>query len=187
MKRLSLVVALSLLVGSWFSASAEEPTNLLVNGSFEEGPETGPFIPLDADSKEIKGWIISRGQIDYIGTYWNAADGKRSIDLHGSAGVGGVKQTFKTKKGTKYQVTLHLSVNPDSTKKDKKVTVAAAGEKKDFEIDGKDKKLDDMAWEKKTWEFTATDDETILEIFSAETEDTSCGPALDHVTVTRAN
>src|SRR5947208_3622044 len=86
----------------------EKDANLLVNGSFEEGPDPGEqgWKPLDKGSKAIKGWEVTRGQIDLVSTHWEAADGKRSIDLHGSPGYGGVKQTFKTKKGQKYQVTF---------------------------------------------------------------------------------
>src|SRR5205823_13165115 len=74
----------------------DKDKNLLVNGSFEEGPDPGEngFLSVDVDSKEIKGWVVTRGQIDYIGSYWQNADGKRSLDLHGSPGFGGIKQTF---------------------------------------------------------------------------------------------
>src|SRR5262245_40360108 len=68
--------------------------NLLINGSFEDGPDPGEFKPLDEDADDIKGWVVTRGQIDYIGTHWGHADGKRSLDLGGSPGYGGVAQTF---------------------------------------------------------------------------------------------
>jgi choice-of-anchor C domain-containing protein len=164
----------------------DKPENLLVNGSFEDGPEPGEFVPLDKGSTDIKGWEVTRGQIDYIGSYWKAADGKRSIDLHGSPGLGGVKQTFKTTKGQKYKVTLSLAVNPDSTKKTKKVAVEAAGQKKEFELDGADKTREEMGWQTKTWGFTADGAETTLEVYTLETEDEACGPALDNVSVVAA-
>src|SRR4051812_33981597 len=53
-----------------------EAKNLLVNGSFEDGPDPGPFMPLDEKDTQIKGWTVINGQIDYIGTYWQAAEGK---------------------------------------------------------------------------------------------------------------
>src|SRR5437868_13034779 len=68
--------------------------NLVVNGSFEEGPDVGAWLSLDVGSTVIKGWKVTRGQIDYTGTNWRAADGKRSIDLHGSPGFGGIEQTI---------------------------------------------------------------------------------------------
>jgi choice-of-anchor C domain-containing protein len=154
-----------------------------VNGSFEEGPETGPFVPLEEKDAQIKGWTVINAQIDYIGGYWQAAEGKRSLDLHGSPGLGGVKQEFETKKGTKYKVTLSIAINPDGEGKKKKVTVAAAGKSETFTAEPKDATKEDMKWEKKTWEFTATDTKTTLEISTGETTEESCGPALDDVVV----
>ena len=78
------------------SAMDDEKGNLIVNGSFEEGPDVESVVPLDEGSTAIKGWTVTRGQIDYIGTFWKAADGKRSIDLHGSPVYGGLKQKFAT-------------------------------------------------------------------------------------------
>jgi choice-of-anchor C domain-containing protein len=164
--------------------SADKETNLLVNGGFEEGiDDIGEFKPLDKGSTDIKGWTVIRAQIDYIGSYWQPAGGKRSLDLHGSPGIGGVSQTFKTTKGQKYRVTFHLAANPDGTVAKKKVGVKAGGKEKEFEFDATGKTREQMGWEKKTWEFTATDDETTLEIFSTMTEDEACGPALDEVSV----
>ena len=161
-----------------------EPDNLLINGSFKDGPEEiGEFKPLDKESTEIKGWKVSRAQIDYIGTYWKAADGKRSIDLHGSPGFGGISQTFKTKKEQKYRVTFYLAGNPDGSVPKKKLGVKAADKEAAFEFDVTGKSRDEMGWEKKTWDFVATDSETTLEIFSLMTEDEACGPALDAVSV----
>jgi len=160
-----------------------EAKNLLVNGSFEEGPDPGPFVPLDEKDEQIKGWTVIKGQIDYIGSYWQAAEGKRSLDLHGSPGLGGVKQEFETKKGAKYKVTLSIAINPDGEGKKKKVTVAAAGKSETFTAEPKDATKEDMKWEKKTWEFTATDTKTTLEIYTAETTEEACGPALDDVSV----
>ena len=90
------VVAFALVA---VAAPGRPPANLLVNGSFEEGPDDiGEYKSLDKGSEEIKGWKVTRGQIDLIGTFWTSADGKRSLDLHGSPGYGGVEQSFKTKK-----------------------------------------------------------------------------------------
>jgi choice-of-anchor C domain-containing protein len=157
------------------------PANLLVNGSFEEGPEVEGFKPLDEDSTEIRGWIVTRGQIDYIGTHWKAADGKRSLDLHGSPGFGGVKQTFTTREGQRYRVSFSLAGSPG--RGEKKVGVRAAGKKTSFSCDGSTATAEEMGWATKTWEFTAIADHTTLEIHTLETEDPNAGPALDNVAV----
>jgi hypothetical protein len=49
--------------------------NLLVNGSFEDGPDAGAFVSLDEKDTQMKGWTVIKGQIYYIGTYWQAAEG----------------------------------------------------------------------------------------------------------------
>ena len=57
-----------------FAAPARPPANILVNGSFEEGPDDiGEFKSLDKGSDAIKGWKVTRGQIDLVGTFWPAA------------------------------------------------------------------------------------------------------------------
>jgi hypothetical protein len=102
MRLLAGGVALALVLPVGVAAPAKPTGNLLVNGSFEDGPDDVPdFKSLDKGSTDIKGWKVTRGQIDLIGTFWTSADGKRSLDLHGSPGYGGVEQTFKTRKGAK--------------------------------------------------------------------------------------
>jgi choice-of-anchor C domain-containing protein len=160
-----------------------KPANLLVNGSFEEGPKVDArgFKPLDKGSTEIKGWTVTRGQIDYIESFWQAADGKRSIDLHGSPGFGGVQQTFATKKGQLYRVTFSLAGTPGAGKK--RVAVRAAGKKGEFQFDGSKTTREKMDWEVQTWFFKAVADKTTLEIHTLETTDPQQGPALDNVAV----
>ena len=82
--------------------------NLVANGSFEDGPAVPAegYKPLDKGATDLKGWVVTRGQIDAVretGGLWKAADGKRCLDLHGSPGLGGVKQTVATRAGRKYR------------------------------------------------------------------------------------
>jgi choice-of-anchor C domain-containing protein len=189
---LSLVTSLLLLVGAVSRSEdnkpeAEKEENLIVNGGFEEGPEVGDFLPLDEGSTAIKGWTVTRGQIDYIGTEgWKAAEGKRSLDLHGSPGFGGVKQAIKTRKGQRYRITFSLAGNPDHPEKKEPVKilcVRAAGKKEAFSFDTTGKTLDNMGWVTKTWEFEAVEEETTIEFYTLETEADKWGPALDNVRV----
>src|SRR5687767_12066155 len=105
-----LTAACVLLLAAGLAAAPkpkDKPGNLVVNGSFEEGPEVEVYKPLDRDSTAMKGWVVTRGQIDLVvqtGDEWRAADGQRSLDLHGSPGLGGVKQTIPTKAGQKYRI-----------------------------------------------------------------------------------
>lgn len=158
---------------------------LVTNGSFEEGPELpAGWAGIDKDSDKITGWTVTRGQIDLLtDKHWQAAEGHRSLDLHGSPGIGGVKQTIPTKKGKTYTVTFQMTSNPGGHPTEKSLWVEAAGTKKKFTFDSKGKTLEDMGWTAQSWGFTATADETELEIYSAEDADPFAGPALDHVSV----
>jgi len=162
----------------------KEP-NLLVNGSFEEGPDTANmgFTWYNEGSTDIKGWTVTRGQLSYIGTYWQHADGKRSLDMHGGPGFGGIKQAFKTKKGQKYRVTFSLAGNPLGQNPKKDLGVSAAGKEEKFVFDTTDKTVKDMGWSTQVWDFVATGDETTLEFRTLMTDDGDCGPALDKVSV----
>jgi choice-of-anchor C domain-containing protein len=167
-------------------ASADRARNLLVNGSFEEGPDLpkGPnaFLQLDNGSTALPGWVVSLGNIDVVDTSYNkAAHGKRSLDLSGSV-PGAISQTFKTKKGQKYRVTFALAgTAPDAGPKERKLQISAGGKTEEFTFDSTDKTRNDMGWVRKTWEFTAQADKTMLEFVSLT--EGNLGPALDDVVV----
>src|SRR4051812_34862306 len=127
------------------------PPNLLVNGSFEEGPPIGNWLPLAAGNKNIKGWVVTRESVDLIGNYWPAAHGGRSIDLHGSPGYGGISQTFATVAGRSYLVTFSLAGNPEGTAPKKVLGVSAAGQSGTFHFDTTGKTARALGWQKQTW------------------------------------
>jgi len=173
-----------LLAAATPSAPVPKAAELVTNGSFEDGPDLpAGWAAIDKDSTGITGWTVTRGQIDLLSTHWQAGEGKRSLDLHGSPGIGGVKQTLATKKGKTYTVTFQMACNPAGKVTEKGMWVAAAGEKKKCTFDAKGKTVEDMGWELMKWEFTATADETELELYTAETTDEFAGPALDNVSV----
>ena len=184
-------LALAAVLGmACFLVSAPAPmkkANLIVNGSFEEGPPVGNYLALNPGNTDVKGWVVTRAQVDLVGNYWPAADGQNSIDLHGSPGFGGIQQTFATKPGRKYVVTFSLSANPDGAVAKKQMAVAAAGKLEEFTADMTGKTLKNMGWEKKTWRFTAVDKQTTLELYTLMKEDDACGPVIDDVRVTEAD
>jgi choice-of-anchor C domain-containing protein len=183
MRVLAAGLGLTLLLPLGTAAPSRPGGNLLVNGSFEEGPDDiGDFKSLDKGSTDLKGWKVTRAQIDVVGTFWTAAHGNRSVDLHGSPGYGGIEQTFKTKKGTKYKVELQLAATPDAG--DRGIWVEAAGDKKKFDVNSGDGTKEKLKWEKVSWEFTAVSDETTLELYTTEKGDDSRGPVIDEVSVT---
>src|SRR5262249_38954234 len=121
--RCATVMGMALCLGQ--VALAQEG-NLLVNGSFEEGPSvpkkgwthlTGQAAPV------LKGRVAFKGALNYVTEpAYPAADGKASLDLSG-----GVKQTFATVKGQTYRVAFALSVQPGEGVQ--RVGVSAAGQK----------------------------------------------------------
>jgi choice-of-anchor C domain-containing protein len=188
MRRLAAAaLAIPVLIASRaIPAQDDPPKNLIVNGSFEEGPDVDDYLSLDLDSVGIKGWTVTRGQIDYSGRHWKAAAGERSLDLNGSPGFGGVKQAFRTTRGRRYRVSFSMAGTPAFFGGDgavKILCVRAAGKKEAFSADATGKTGDDMGWVRKTWEFTAVEDETTLEFHSLDIDDPNCGPALDDVSV----
>jgi choice-of-anchor C domain-containing protein len=169
-------------------ASAALGQELLTNGSFEDGPEpdaAGPgFTPMEAGSSLIPGWTVTRGSVDYIGFYWQHADGKRSIDLNGNE-PGAIAQTFRTKPGKRYRVTFSMAGNNcgGGEPQIKRMVVSAAGRREEFVFDTTGRNYEDMGWVARTWEFTATATETTLEFVSTTDLPIACGPALDKVSV----
>ena len=165
--------------------------NLLVSGSFEEGPDltARASAPVSPGSTEITGWVVTRGGIDYTGGEWEAADGVRSIDLEGSPGFGGIRQTFDTTPDQLYTVTFSLAGNPCdfmNPPEIKKVRVAAAADFEDFSFNVRGRSATDMGWTTKTWSFRAKDTATTIELYSTGTGPGWCGPAIDNVVVAEA-
>ena len=111
----------SFLAVTVLSIGARLPAeNLVVNGSFEDGVGTYDggngvdFVTLKAGSTGITGWTIILSSIDYDGSYWQASDGGRSLDLEGAGGdLGGVSQTISTVPGKAYVLTFDMAGNPD--------------------------------------------------------------------------
>jgi choice-of-anchor C domain-containing protein len=196
MKKLAWPALVALAVGVLVQAAPalrKNPSaNLVINGSFEEGPEFEVYKPLDKDSTELKGWVVTRGQIDVCQEKdgnWKAADGKRSLDLHGSPGFGGVKQTLATLAGTKYRVTFQMTGNPQANLTEASLTVRAAGADKEFKVDMTGVTHEEPKWTKMSWEFTATDKATVLEIHTAMPASSNPfgGPMVDDVKVVAAD
>lgn len=108
-KILRVIVPVGLLV---FALPVQ--ANLITNGSFEQGylPGGRDYTVYAPNSTTITGWTVSDGSVDYIGWYWQAAEGNRSLDLSGFS-LGTIYQDFPTTPGTEYFVRFALAGNPD--------------------------------------------------------------------------
>lgn len=159
-------------------------SNLLFNGSFERGPNPQGLITYSAGATAISGWVVSRGDIDYIDETWDAANGSRSLDLNGFI-PGGIAQNFATVPGQRYRVSFDLAGNPDGGSPIKTLRVQAGGRSANFSFNTTGQSLSNMGWQRKSWIFTANRNVTTLEFVSLSTQsiNRAWGPALDNVSV----
>lgn len=176
------VLALSLLSCGSGIASAQ-PQNLLNNGSFETGVLRGPSSALNLGSDAITGWTVNRGRVDYIGTFWQASHGVRSIDLDGTPGPGGIAQTFRTVPGQTYTVRFDLAGNPDGPPRFKVMVAAVAGNVRRFTFDVSGHSKSAMGWSTQSFTFRATKTTSTLEFYSLDAPGNWNGPAIDNVWV----
>jgi choice-of-anchor C domain-containing protein len=151
------------------------------NGSFEtSASDPGLFQTKGNGDTSISGWTVGGDSIDYIGSYWQAADGTRSIDLNGNA-PGSISQTFSTVAGTRYQVTFALAGNPDGGDIVKTAIGSAGGVDASFDFTSTGHSRGDMGWMDVSFSFIANDALTTL-TFSTD-ESGAYGPAIDNVRV----
>ncbi|MFT3777995.1 MAG: choice-of-anchor C family protein [Ottowia sp.] len=175
-RTLGLFMAGALLAGAAQAAPFQ-------NGSFEDGTDPGSFINVPNSTTAITGWTVS--SIDYIGTYWNAQDGVRSVDLNGTA-PGSVSQTFDTVAGRTYRVSFYLASNTDqSGAKTVDVLATPGGTTGSFTFPNTSPSTpSSMGWTQYSYTFTATSASTTLSFASTVTGTPANGAALDNVSVT---
>ena len=178
MRNLILGVAAAMTFGSAANAA------VIANGSFETSTiNPGAFTTLANGSTAINGWTVGGSSIDYIGTYWNAQNGSRSIDLAGS-GIGSISQIFATVAGQAYNVSFFVSRNPEGGSTPRNGFVDVGGTQKLITYSNTASTVSNMLWQPETFGFTATGASTNLR-FSADpaTSATFFGLALDNVAV----
>jgi len=165
-------------------AATPSQTSLIMNGSFELA-DINPgnsYIQLNGGDTRISGWTVIPDNIHYVGTYWNASDGNRSLDLDGATGfAGGIQQTFPTTPGTQYLVSFDLAGNPEAGPTIKNMRVSADGQSAVFTFDITGKSNQNMGWITKTWSFTADNSLATLQFVSLT--GSGWGPVLDNVRV----
>ncbi|SDJ65160.1 MULTISPECIES: choice-of-anchor C family PEP-CTERM protein [Bradyrhizobium] len=177
---------------SLFAVSAQ--ASPFTNGSFETGSAPGSFITLDGgDATSITGWTVGGGSnaVDYIGSYWKASDGTRSLDLNGLV-PGSISQTFDVISGQTYRVSFDLAGNPAGGPQFKTLDSTAnltLYSPPPFDVNGNS--LSNMGWLNYSFLFTATSSSETLTFTSTtsgysgnSSYPTAFGPALDNVSVT---
>jgi len=180
MKNSVIFAAVTLiLIGATVRATPAQ----VVNGSFESGQDPGVnWLFLNSGSNAMDGWFVSFGTVEYIGGWWQASDGVRSIDMNGNI-AGQISQSITTTPGVTYEVAFDMSGNPDGPPSLKEMTVTADGSQAqifsyDTSLAGNTRP--DMRWETKIYTFTATGSTTLI-AFTSEVQGWVFGPALDNV------
>jgi choice-of-anchor C domain-containing protein len=187
-RRSGLGIAFGLLAAITVPAATLAAFTGLANGSFETGTyadAAAPFQQLDAPNSDIDGWTVDAGSVDWIKSYWTAADGEMSIDMSG-ASAGAISQTFDTTIGNTYTVSFWMSGNPDdqaNTIKDLDVS-ATGGTVTSYTYDVAGNARDNMNWTEETYTFLATSATTTLSFVSQTA--TAFGPAIDNVSVSES-
>jgi choice-of-anchor C domain-containing protein len=158
MKRLGLFASLSLAVLA-AAGSASALTNLIENGSFESPTTALPRRPVAPGGSFITDWNVSPRTIEYVGSFWKAADGSYSIGLQRQASI---FQSFATKTNQIYTVTFDMSGNPDSTPDLKGLSAVVGGTVHLFSVNTTGYTLDDLTWTPERFTFVATNSTSTL-------------------------
>jgi len=183
---LRFYAAAVLAASSLLTSPASAAVNYVTNGSFESGSNPGnAWITLGTGSSALNGWAIS-GSIDYIGDYWVASNGKRSVDMNGSASAGTISQIISgLTSGATYKVAFDISGNPDGPPPVKSLDVSVDGNVTSFSFPGGNTKTA-MGWVSHNFTFVAGGTTALLSFGPANDPRGSFGPALDNVSVTAA-
>jgi choice-of-anchor C domain-containing protein len=178
--------AATLAAGAAIPLSAAQAVTV-VNGSFEQGlANIGAYTTINSvDTTSITGWTVATGSVDYIGTYWQAADGSRSLDMSGN-GPGSITQTINgLTGGQQYKVSFDLAGNTDGTPTTKTLSVTAGVGSTSYNFSTIGDSHGSMGWLAEFFYFTASGSSELLSFASAT--DTPFGPALDNVSISAAD
>lgn len=175
-----------LVLGIYGTAKA----NLITNGSFETGNYTGgSYVTLSTGSTNLTGWSVESGSIDWIGSYWQASEGTKSLDLAGLYKHGLILGVaFNTDIGKTYRVQFDMAGNPDQSYDKSLVTVATTGDGgfHTFTFNQAGHTKTSMGWETNYFDFVALDTTSQLyfgDITGLEEFGQAWGAALDNVIV----
>ncbi|WP_216361440.1 choice-of-anchor C family protein [Candidatus Chloroploca asiatica] len=161
-----------------FTAVEVSASNLVLNGSFEE-PDVGARWQRFSAGATMGQWLIGAGDVDLVGLYWQAADGKQSLELAGDR-IGSVHQDLATQPGTTYLLSFAMSGNPDRAGL-KQMEVYWGGALVDtLTFDTRGQSRTAMGWVVHAYAVTASSATTRLQFTSLTS---AYGPVIDQVRV----
>jgi hypothetical protein len=124
----------------WLSFSDVNAAGLL-NGSFEAPPQitsiTEYTTPSGINSAPVEfGWKIESGDVDLLTSdYWQASEGRQSLELNGGA-QGSIYQDFTFSSSGRWVVRFDMSANPDQDFRGDGMGVGQRGLRVDFGVPG---------------------------------------------------
>src|SRR6185312_15219346 len=158
------------------SVTAASAAPMLINGSFETPGGGASFTTLSSGDTSINGWTVGGGGIDYIGGYWQASNGRNSLDLN-ALNPGSISQSITgLNVGAKYRIIFDIASNPDGGPTVKSLDVLLDGISKDtesFDTTGTSKSA--MGWSTRSFDFTATSTSQLLAFVSTTTANSGNG------------
>jgi choice-of-anchor C domain-containing protein len=177
-------VAASALI---FSLPASAAVNLVANGSFELGSNPGVFSTIGIGSSALTAWSITSGNIDYIGSYWQASNGVRSVDMNGSFVAGTISQTISGLViGRTYNFSFDIAGNPDGPPPTKRLDATINGTTYTAAFPVGANTRSSMGWSTYSTTFVASSGSTLLSFTPNGDPNGAFGPALDNVSVSSA-
>jgi choice-of-anchor C domain-containing protein len=180
------VLCVGLTATAWAS-----PSNLVTNGSFELPGFSGSYKTLRASNPSeadyLTGWHITAGSVDLIGSYWQASQGKNSLDLSGNQPGTIAQQSIATTPGASYLLLFDMAGNPDGRPTLKTMDVLWTPDggsesivmQPQFTVTGQTTHQN-MGWTTYSVLLKATANQTTLG-FRSTTTNSPYGPALDNV------
>jgi choice-of-anchor C domain-containing protein len=169
-----------------FTTSLASATTIpIANGSFENPVVGGNFNTYFGpnNTSSLPGWTIN-GSIDQIGNYWQAADGKQSLDMAGNF-AGSIQQSVFIPGSGTATVNFSMAGNPDEPSlKFLTVTLIGDGGPQLFTFDSTGHTLANMGWINLSATFNIpSSGNYILEFSDTGNPADPWGPALDNVSM----
>ncbi len=185
-KCLKKIFTTMLLVATF--SSAPSYAQLILNGSFEIGPdpESDPVehaLLLSArDTKTLPAWTVSNGSIDYIGSRWPAKKGERCLDLAGIEPATITQNISGLTPGVAYRLSFWMAPSPEGGRSNQSVKVDLGTFTRIFSVDKTAAStLEHLEWAERIFIFKAQSTNMVLKLTSLEAD--VFGPALDAVSI----
>jgi len=171
---------------------AQGQTTAIINGGFEQNSCGATTWCEYGGGNNFPGWTVgSVGNIDLhynnpcCGTFASHS-GSWSIDLNGDT-EGSISQTISTTPEYQYVLSFWMASNPNCGPEFKTMTITENGANpQDYTFDSLGTSTAAPGWILQTYTFTATSTSTTIN-FQTTTPDTTCGPAIDDVSIVQNN